>query len=198
MENEQLNKLFETQYPFEVFLVTDEEDDNDSYFFAFHPDFGHATCSAVGDTAEEALSELEAVRKDVIQYYYETGKRLPTPSKAPFETGALQQMPIRIPKHLHLRLLRLASQSGQSLNAYVQMALTEHVALEVAAEKIADRIESVASAHWYSHVDVLMNVLDTSTEKYSMSVPPELVDIPRLRVIEDEPPQQKWCSGWEE
>lgn len=77
MKSELLN------YPVHIYQVIDEED-GDVYFYAFLPDFGHAACSAVGDTPGEALQALENVKKDVIQHYLENNKPLPEPSKLPY------------------------------------------------------------------------------------------------------------------
>jgi len=72
---EELERLFEIKYPVEVHWV--DEDDGDGYYYAFLPDFGQCACSATGDTRDEALEELDLVRRDVIQHYVETGKSIP-------------------------------------------------------------------------------------------------------------------------
>jgi len=83
MENKELQALFSVQYPIQIFFIS--EDGTDGYFYAFLPDFGYSSCSATGDTIDEAIVRLQLVKIDVIQYYVETGKSLPEPSKAPFE-----------------------------------------------------------------------------------------------------------------
>lgn len=77
MENDKLEKILKRDYPVEVSPVTEE--DGSTYYFAFLPDFGHSACSAVGDTEAEAIEDLELVKRDVITYYLNTGKRIPMP-----------------------------------------------------------------------------------------------------------------------
>ena len=71
-------------YPISIYLI--EELDDDPYYLAYHPDFGEAACGAIGESIEEALSKLEHVKADVIDYYAKNGKALPEPSKAELET----------------------------------------------------------------------------------------------------------------
>ena len=70
-------------YPIQVHLI-DEGDQ--SYYFAFHPDFGHCACSGTGDTIMEAIETLNNVRDDVIEHFKETGKPIPVPSALPVIT----------------------------------------------------------------------------------------------------------------
>lgn len=62
-------------------VISKINDDGDEYFIAYLADFGVMGCSAVGETQEEALSELKFVRDRVIKSYIEDGDRLPKPSK---------------------------------------------------------------------------------------------------------------------
>ena len=80
---EKLEELLAKEYPVKIYRIPEGPDS--SYYFAFLPDFGHSACSAVGDTREEAIKALEFVKRDVIQYFLETGKQIPEPSKASFE-----------------------------------------------------------------------------------------------------------------
>lgn len=63
-------------YPVVIYQV---DEDDEPYFVAYLPDFGEASCSAVGETEEEALLELKNVRHDVIAYFEENNKELPEP-----------------------------------------------------------------------------------------------------------------------
>ena len=68
-------------YPITVKYVVTEDD---SYYYAFLPDFGHSACSAVGDTIQEACETLELVLKDVIAVYKEDGHEIPIPTEFEF------------------------------------------------------------------------------------------------------------------
>jgi len=126
--------LLSRKYPTEVYFI--EEEGGEGYYFACLPDFGSSTCSATGDSAEEALSRLSEVREAVIRHLVESGSPVPEPSRAPFECVELQQMPIRIPKDMHDQIKRAAKQSGLSLNAYVQRVLAEHLVLRTVEVKV--------------------------------------------------------------
>ena len=52
-------------------------DDDEKYWYAYYPAFGHSACSATGSTVEETLELLEKVKLEVIEYYKETGKEIP-------------------------------------------------------------------------------------------------------------------------
>lgn len=60
-----LKEYIEKDYPIELLHVKDEEVD-DEYYIAFHPDFGASACSSAGESKEEALEGLELVRRDII------------------------------------------------------------------------------------------------------------------------------------
>jgi predicted RNase H-like HicB family nuclease len=56
------------------------------YYLAFHPDFGQSACSATGDTALEALNNLDEVRKTIICHYAEKGSGHVIPEPSKFDT----------------------------------------------------------------------------------------------------------------
>jgi predicted HicB family RNase H-like nuclease len=148
-----LDEVLKTEYPVEVHKI--DEGDGEFYYFAFLPDFGYAACAATGDTKEEAIAELNLLKRDVIQHFYETGKNIPEPSKAPFETAALQQMPLRVTKSLHRKLQQNAKDSELSLNAYISQVLTEHVtitAVETAAERILGKAIEETLVSYFEHL----------------------------------------------
>lgn len=68
-----------------------EEDDGDGYYIAYFPDFGWSACSAIGDTAADAIELLEQVKRDVIDYYVRSKKDLPEPSWIPFNFEFLRE-----------------------------------------------------------------------------------------------------------
>ena len=73
-----LNKT-KQEYSIIIHHVVGESEDEE-YYFAYLPDFGHSACSACGNTPEEAIELLELVERDMIAYYNETGKEVPKPT----------------------------------------------------------------------------------------------------------------------
>ena len=74
-------KILSIDYPIVIYPV---EDEDGVYYIACLVDFGWTTCSAVGETKEEALENLDHVKKEVFQYFIESRKEFPEPSKLEF------------------------------------------------------------------------------------------------------------------
>ena len=71
-----LKEVMTRRYPMEIFPV---EDEGEEYYFAFLPDFGSSACNATGYTIAEALETLDEVKREVVLYYIEEGKKIPEP-----------------------------------------------------------------------------------------------------------------------
>lgn len=89
-------------YPIHIHEIVDGED-GEINWYAFLPDFGHAACSAIGNTPIEALKELDFVIQDVIAYYQDTGKPLPEKSRSPLEVRLPEDV-ITTLKHITYKL----------------------------------------------------------------------------------------------
>ena len=81
-----------------------------------------ATCaeldglSGLGDTAQEALSELHVAVGLAIEEFADTGAAIPKPMPAASHSG---QFRLRLPKSVHARLADRAEWEGVSLNALI-------------------------------------------------------------------------------
>ena len=82
----------------------------------------------IGDTPEEAVTELETVKKEWIESYLELGNKMPKPLKSRKFSG---QYRIRMEPSLHESLALLAEIEGVSLNQFMVTRLAE-----VAGEKL--------------------------------------------------------------
>jgi antitoxin HicB len=82
-------------------------------------------CSAHGATAEEALANLRDNMKDWVEDCLESGEPVPQPAEdIGLPSGKWLQ---RVPRSLHLKLIRVAKEEGVSLNQLVTSALAEAV-----------------------------------------------------------------------
>ncbi len=102
------------------YTVTDEpQDDGHGVYYAARvvelPDL-----FMTGATREEALSELEATKKDWIEEYLKLGNKMPAPLISRKYSG---KMIVRMPPHLHEVLTRLAELQGVSFNQYIVSSL---------------------------------------------------------------------------
>jgi len=87
-------------------------------------------CMTEGETAEEALSNLEDAMALWIEVRLEDGDSIPEPTSTDAYSGKFL---VRVPKGLHRELARRAELSGVSLNQYVSVALALTVGEKSAA-----------------------------------------------------------------
>ena len=76
----------------------------------------------IGDTPEEAVTELETVKKEWIESYLELGNKMPKPLKSRKFSG---QYRIRMEPSLHESLVLLAEIEGVSLNQFMVTRLAQ-------------------------------------------------------------------------
>jgi antitoxin HicB len=81
-------------------------------------------CIAVGDTAAEALANLENVAESWLEAVIAKGQRVPEPIENTAFSGKLV---VRLPKTLHKKAARIAAQEGVSLNQFIVSSVAEQV-----------------------------------------------------------------------
>ena len=103
-----------------------EFEPDSNIWVAYCPELGRGTCYSSGETQQEALSLLQEVKKDIIQYAIDEGHPIPEPK---FEDEELPsgQFVVRLPKTLHKKLKDEANKENVSLNLYVTNALSEQI-----------------------------------------------------------------------
>jgi len=80
-------------------------------------------CMIHGDTAEEALHEIEDVKRDWIKTNLEIGNKMPEPLRTRKYSGKII---LRMPPSLHETLVKIAELDGVSFNQYMVSALSRH------------------------------------------------------------------------
>ncbi len=125
---EQVDYYFNLPYT----LVIEGRDEHSDYYvasFAELPDL-----FMVGSTTEEAIAELESVKREWIQTYLELGNKMPKPLKLRNYSG---KYPLRMQRSLHKALALHADLEGVSINQYVVSAISRSVGREeVNQEKV--------------------------------------------------------------
>jgi predicted RNase H-like HicB family nuclease len=81
-------------------------------------------CIAVGDTAAEALANLEDVAANWLEATIAKGQRVPDPLEDVEFSGKLV---VRLPKSLHKKAAYLAQHEGVSLNQFIVSSVAEQV-----------------------------------------------------------------------
>lgn len=107
-------------YPIEIVKIPVDEGGG---YSASIPQLGKYACISDGVTIDEALKNLEEVKREWFQTYIERGTIIPEPQVEEDEEYS-GRFVMRIPKELHRSLSVRAKQSDLSLNQYVQYLLT--------------------------------------------------------------------------
>jgi antitoxin HicB len=92
----------------------------DGMFVATCPEFGGI--SALGESYEDAVRELQVAINLAIATYRENGRALPEPRTPETHSG---QFRLRLPRSLHAALANRAEDEGVSLNTLVISILSE-------------------------------------------------------------------------
>lgn len=81
-------------------------------------------CVTEGDTADEALENLEAAAEGWIEAALGANQRIPEPSDSQGYGG---RVALRLPRSLHRRAVQMAEREGTSLNQFLVFAVAEKV-----------------------------------------------------------------------
>lgn len=111
---------------------------DDSEYVATCPSF--QGLSAFGETEEDALKEAKIALALFIESYKERGISLPEPQSSQAFSG---QIRLRLPKSLHQRATRMASDDGISLNQYITNALNREVSGEEVAIRFGEELRNI-------------------------------------------------------
>jgi antitoxin HicB len=106
-----------SRYPAQVF-----SNEDDKGFIAVAPDL--PGCSALGQTQQEALYELQDAIQAWIEAAQAAGNLIPPPSASASDLHHSGKVLLRMPRRLHAQLARAARQEGVSLNQYIVYLLS--------------------------------------------------------------------------
>lgn len=113
------------------------------------PYLGRMAFFAEGDTMVEALDRLQGVKKALFEDMIEHGKEIPLPPPSPEEEEEVYsgRILLRIPRELHLRLVKRAEANKCSINQYIATALAGQVegqnCAEVVVTKMCERFSGI-------------------------------------------------------
>lgn len=94
-------------------------------------------CFSQGDTAEEAIKNLEEAMVGWISSALDAGEPIPPPLAAAGYSGRVL---LRLPKSLHKAAVRRAELEGVSLNQYLVATIAAHLTGDDLADRIAKRL----------------------------------------------------------
>lgn len=96
-------------------------------------------CIAEGETADEAIRNLERVAKTWIETSLNQGKEIPLPCSDYDYSGRIA---LRLPRSLHRQAARMAEREGTSLNQYLVTAVALLTGASDMYNRIAQRLQS--------------------------------------------------------
>ncbi len=108
------------KYRIEIIGIPEEEGGG---FAASLPQFGKTGIIADGDTIEEALRELETVKRLRFEDYIENGFDIPLPEEDILGQDVSGKILVRMPKFIHRDLVNEAKDNGVSLNSLINCLL---------------------------------------------------------------------------
>jgi antitoxin HicB len=160
MKMQKNNKLEEyMRLKYEIALK-ELPDDEGGGWMATIPQLGSYTFVGDGETPEEALANLEQLKRYLFEEALKKGTEIPLPIEPTFEKFSGKFM-TRIPIDLHIELSKQAEKNGMSLNSYVIYLLSKNNALE----KVNDNLLSLLQEK--------TNIIDHDTNKYITTNPKE-------------------------
>lgn len=122
-----MSKTNVSEYPFIMKSLSTE--DGGGYFIEF-PDL--PGCMSDGETMDEAIKNGKEAVKAWIETAKEMNMPIPKPGELENQSGKWVQ---RVPKSIHLRLVRKAKEEGVSLNTLVIMLLSESLTEKMMTRK---------------------------------------------------------------
>ena len=137
-----LSRYLSMNYRYE--LIRDEDEGG---YFAHHPELNG--CAAQGETAEEAIANLDAARK----LWLDTRIKDDLPIPGPVADEPSGRFLLRMPPWLQAQLVKQATQQGVSLNSLLVSVLAAHAGgddyrwkLEKLLEKVTSKVDELCSA----------------------------------------------------
>jgi len=113
--------------PYRIEIVRLTEDEGGGCI-AFLPELARKSFRAYGDTADEALENLELVKRHTFSKYIAKGIPIAEPV-VDVEREFSGRFVVRMPKDLHRSLADLAQANSSSLNQYITYLLTRRSVL---------------------------------------------------------------------
>lgn len=96
-----------------------------------------AGCFAEGDTAEEAVRNLDQSAREWIEASLNLGREIPEPFATRGYSGTIS---LRLPKAIHRQAARMAERDGVSLNQYLLTAISARVGADDLFNRMEQRL----------------------------------------------------------
>ncbi len=108
------------RYRIEIQELSEEEGGG---WMAWIPQLGQGLFMVDAETADEAVSQLETLRRSLYDTVMESGRPIPIPADVTDTTATSGRWLMRASKRLHAELKSAAEREGVSFNSYCESAL---------------------------------------------------------------------------
>jgi predicted HicB family RNase H-like nuclease len=142
MDTTKLNECSKYKYPIEITFIPENEGGGVA---ARIPYLGRDSFVGDGDSVEEALANLERLKRDLFEDYIKRGIEIPPPPKDEDYSG---KFVVRVPKILHQQLVENARANDISLNTLCVSLLSKNIgemSLEKTLKKVCNDIQEIKS-----------------------------------------------------
>ena len=95
-------------------------------------------CYSQGETAEEAVANIEEAARNWIGATLDAGNPIPLPSTDYEYAG---KVALRLPRSIHRQVIRLAEKDGVSLNSFLVTAIAARIGAEEFYGRLVQRFE---------------------------------------------------------
>ena len=106
-------------------------------------------CYAEGDTADEAIKNLEDAAASWIEAAIEQGQEIPPPATVHEFSGRIN---LRLPRSIHKQAARFAARDEISLNQFFTAAIASRVGAEQLGDRLIQRLQSCVPTFNMIHV----------------------------------------------
>jgi predicted RNase H-like HicB family nuclease len=144
-------------------------------------------CLAIGETAAEALANLEEVAEDWLRAALEQGYEIPAPSENDSYSG---RFALRLPRDLHRQSALKAVRAGVSLNTCFVSAIAAWVGADNLAERLVSRVHDDWSRYAGTLVSLRLLLSKADLELGSRVVTTTTSSDPRVFVVPEAAAQQ--------
>ncbi len=133
-------------------------------------------CFAEGETADEAIHNLEEAAQSWIEASLERGLEIPEPS---MNQGYSGKIALRLSKSLHRQAVRMAEREGVSLNQFLTTAIAARLGAEDFYSYLAARFERRMAT---TAANIVLQMSDLKFQRAISS--PKIFTVPELKQIE--------------
>ncbi len=145
-----LNYYLQLNYPIEIKKIPEEQGGG---YSASIPQLGRYAFIGDGDTIQEAVENLQEVKKYLFEKYLEEGIPIPEPFEEDDKNYSGKFL-LRVPAELHRFLATEAKRNNTTLNQYCVYLLTRKSYLKGIQDEIAEVREEIKDVYtWLRKID---------------------------------------------